>query len=240
MLDVGGSHDVSNACAGIIMQGVRDQGGLCAAWRSRVHQLHIIVEHCLACGWSVFSPVARELILLVEQASALEEVAHAIELVIVETIGVEGTLAVSQHHITAHPGYLVKAVIIEYLACERKGIALHHPYMAVGIKGVGGFEEQRTVAVHEHIIVPELHIAHQELRVRPYMVIEIQFIGMQQVHLTAGVLLAPAVGGSPFDGRHGSKQTYAKQCYQTYETYSTVHLTSPIQDTETRSRASQD
>ena len=120
-------------------------------------------------------------------------------------------------------GYLVKSVIEEDITCERECIALNHTHMSVGIKGIGGFVEECTVAVHQYIVMTESHVTYQELRIGMYVIIEIETVRMQHVHPAVRSLSVPTASGSTLDGSHGSKQTYAQKCNQTCYIYSTNH-----------------
>ena len=68
--------------AGVVVQGV-------GVYREiLVTQCYIIVEYRLTCIGAIFSPVRNENVFLVNHSSSFEEISHAIQSVVVQTVGV--------------------------------------------------------------------------------------------------------------------------------------------------------
>ena len=154
--------------------------------RSGVDEPDIVVEDCLVRSGAVLSPVAGQFVVVVEDPSALEEVAEVVEAVIVEAVGVDGHRAVLQFHVIACPCQLVESVVEEHFADEGECVALVHAHVAEGVEGVGGLVVESAVAVEEDAVVVELHVAHQDLCGSVQALVEEEAVGMQQVHLAVG------------------------------------------------------
>ena len=63
--------------------------GVCGEGELRVAQVHVVVEHRLACLGVVFSPVAHEHVVSVHHLSSLEEISDIVETVVVETVSIQ-------------------------------------------------------------------------------------------------------------------------------------------------------
>ena len=82
----------------------------------------------------VFAPVGGERVVAVDQTSALEEVAHAVEAVVVQAVGEECLFAVFHHHALTHFRNLRFAVIMQAVSLERQGVALDDAHVAKGVE----------------------------------------------------------------------------------------------------------
>ena len=66
--------------------------------------------------------------------------------------------------------------------------------MAKGIKGVCGFIIKGTVAIQEHSVVAELHVAHQDLCGTVQTLVKEEAVSVQKMHFAIGRRTASAVG----------------------------------------------
>ena len=208
ILYIGGAYDVCNGRQRVVVQRVGDKHRLRLGRRCGIDQPDIVVEDCFVGGRTVLSPVAGQLVALVEKPSALEEIAEVVETVVVEAVRVDGRGAVFEHDIISGTCQLVQAVVVEHFAVEHECVALVQEDMAEGIKGVCGFVEERAVAVEQRTVVAELYMAHQELCRAVLPLVEEETVGMQQVHLAVGrrsVLVGPPLR------RYCHKQTKAEE-----------------------------
>ena len=75
--------------------------------------------------------------------------------------------------------------------------------MTEGIEGIGSLVVEGTVAIEEHTVVTELHVAHQYLRGAVHSFVEEEAVGMQQVNLAVGRRTLPG--------------SFAHRCYSHYQ-----------------------
>ena len=120
-----------------------------------VLEIDVVIEHGLTVARIVLSPVGNQHTGLVHHLAVFEEIAHPIHPVVVQAVGIEGCLAVFEHHLPSGHGHLVVAVIIGILAKEREGIALIHLHISEGLKRVGHLIEMGTVAIKRSPLMPE-------------------------------------------------------------------------------------
>ena len=221
VVDIGGTHHMCNGCACIVVERIGDDDALGRFGRCRIHKAHVVIEHRIARGRIVFTPVAGQFVSLVHQPAALEEIAQVVETVIVEAVGIKDRIAMGEHHILPHTRQLVHAVVIEHIPVKGERIALHKPHMAEGIKRVGSLIVERTVAIHENAIVLKLHVAHKELGREAHTVIKEHAIDMQQMHPGVGRLpLCLGLGATRSCCQH---HTQACRQQRTYCQGSAVH-----------------
>ena len=179
VVDVGGSHDARRCCAGVVVEGVADEG------EAGILQIHIVVEDGLARGRAVLSPFARERVLLVHEFAALEEVTEVIESVIVEAVTEQAAVVVLEHHIVARHRQLVEAVVVEDVGVEDERVGLVHHDMAEGIEGVASLIVEGAVAGEDDVIVAEADVAHKNLCLAMHTLVVVEFIRMNQVDARA-------------------------------------------------------
>ena len=173
VLNVRRANNVSNSGLRIIMQRVGDKNGLWLGRRCRINQADVVIEDRFMRRRAVLAPIACQLIVVVEDLSAFEEVTEFIETVIVETVGVDGHSSVLEHNIISCPCQTVEAVIVKHFAIEMKRIALVHSDMTEGVEGVTVLVVKCTVAVHEYTFVAEADIAHKDLRRSMNVLVEV-------------------------------------------------------------------
>lgn len=101
--------------------------------------------------------------------------------VVVQAVGIEGCLAVFEHHLPSGHGHLVVAVIIGILAKEREGVALIHLYITKGLEGVRGLIKVCAVAKQFCSIMPKLYVAVKNLRVGILELVVRQYVGMHKI-----------------------------------------------------------
>ena len=140
---------------------------------------------------------------MVKDLSSLEIIAEFVEAVIVKAVGVDGQCAVLEHYIVTCPCQLVESVIVKHFAVKQERIALVHPHMAEGVEGIGRLVVEGAVAIQEHTVVTELHVAHQYLRGAVHSFVEEEAVGMQQVNLAVGRRTLPG--------------SFAHRCYSHYQ-----------------------
>ena len=61
---------------------------------------------------------------------------------------------------------------------------MQHAYIAVGVKGVGGFVEQGAVTIHECTLVAEPDVSYQKLSSLMQAFVKVQLVSVQQMHTT--------------------------------------------------------
>jgi len=174
IVDIGGTDDACKARAGVVVQGVGDEGTLGGA------EVYIIIEDSLPRGGAVLSPLALQRVLAVHQPSAIEEIAQVIQAVIVKGVAVEQALAMGEDNVITGTGQLVGSVVEEDVRDKGQGVALVHVDMAVGVEGVGLLVVEGAVAREDNIVVAEAHVAHQDLCIAVYTLVVEEFIGMEQ------------------------------------------------------------
>ena len=135
------SDDMGNGVCIVVIKRVGRQIEL-----GRLH-LHVVVEYRHLGLCIVFTPVRGQCGLPVDHFSAFEEISVVVKAVEVERVGIEGRLAVLQHHIIACPGHLLVAVVVSIVRHQREGVALVHPHMTESLERVAGLIEIGTVAV---------------------------------------------------------------------------------------------
>ena len=172
VIDIRGTYDAGEAGTGVVVQGVRYEGGLGTL------EIHVVVEHGLAGGRAVLSPLALEGVVAIDHAASIEEIAKFVEAVVVQRVAVEAGLVVGQDHIVACTCQLVGAVVEEDVGDERQRVALIHVDIAKGIEGVGLLVVERAVASQDDVIVAKADVTHQDLCISIDTLVEVQFIGM--------------------------------------------------------------
>ena len=178
--DLGGSHHVRLRLVDIVVERIGGDKVLAAA------QFHIVDKLRLAGLGMVFAPVGHELALAVDERTALEEVCHTVEAVVVEAVGAQCLLAVVEHHVLSGTHHLHLSVILRPLAVEGKGVALLEVHMSESPHGVGALVEISTVAGEPRPLVEEGHLALEDLCVGVLAIeVVIQLVGMDQVHAVA-------------------------------------------------------
>lgn len=149
--------------------------------------MNVVVEHRHLGLGAVLTPVGGHFIVRGDNAAALEEIANVVQSVIVERVGVQCHLSMYEHYIVAHTRQLVQTVVIHDIAYKTDSIALDHADVAEGVQAVGCLVEKRTVAVHEHVVVTELHIAYKYLRLGIYLGVMKQTVGVQKIDSALGL-----------------------------------------------------
>ena len=176
-----GSHDVGYLGLGVVLEGIGVKGILL------VDQLHVEVEDRLLRVGRVLPVDRRELVLRVDQLAPVEIVPDVGYHLVVEAIGKEGYVAVLHAHILTQAGYLLVAVVIEHVAIDKEGIALLHVHIAEGIERVVLFIKIGTVAIHVHAVFAKDHIAPQHPVVGTLLLVEGEFVAVEQIDLVGVV-----------------------------------------------------
>ena len=138
---------------------------------------HVVVEDGLLRIGVVFSPIAFQHAGTVDEPAALKVIAHVVEAVVVEAVGLQHLLAVGHDYVVAHFGHQVLTVIMQHVAGEFQGVALHDAHVSEGVERLRGFVEQGAVAVHGHAAVTKHNVAAQPLRRVGLKLIEAVIIG---------------------------------------------------------------
>ena len=175
------AHDIGYLGLGIVLEGIGVESVLL------VNQLHVEVEDRLLRVGRVLAVDRREFVLRVDQLAPVEIVSDIGYHLVVETIGKEGHVAVLHAHILAQAGYLLVAVVVEHIAVDKEGVALLHVHVAEGIERVVLFIKIGTVAIHVHAVLAEYHIAPQHPVVGTLLLVEGEFVAVEQIDLVGVV-----------------------------------------------------
>ena len=206
---IGGAKDTSDSRLSVVMQRIRDESGLGFSRGCRIKQLDIVVEDSLAGSWVILSPIAGQLVPLIEQFASFEEISQIVEAVVVEAIRVKFRFEMLQNHIVTHTGQLIQTVIVKHVARQGERIALQHAHIAESIKRIRGFVEKSAIAIHQGSFVLELDVAYQKLSRAIDILVEIKLVGMKQVN---PAVRRPSGGRFPLLGwRHSKHDIQTKQ-----------------------------
>ena len=143
-----------------IFQGIRSQ------YEFRIHQLHIMVEYRNFRCRTIFPPLRRQYILFISQRTTLKVVTQIIQTVVVQTISSQGSISVDHTDIFTNHGQLCHTVIIQIIPIDKKRISLLHTNITKRFYRICLFVDQRTVTIHIHAVVTQLHRPDQYLDIR--------------------------------------------------------------------------
>ena len=158
------------------MEGVGGKGEL------GVLQPHIVLESSFACCGVVFSLLGCQVVVAVNQFAAVDIVTLACHSLVVECVGQEYLVAVSETDVAAHLCNLRATCVVERVASERERVALCHYHVARCFKGIGDFVQHGTVARERHASVREFHLAAQTLGTGILHLVVAQVVGVNQIY----------------------------------------------------------
>ena len=177
-IDIRRSYNVCYLGGRIIAKRIRSQCEL------RVHQFHFIIENRHLGSGTVFSPIRCQYILFVHQGTSIEKVTQIGDTVVVQAIGCQGSRTILHADIVPDFGYLCITIIEQIITVKKQSIPLLHLHIIKCFQGIGLFIEASTITIHIDTIVPERHIAYQDLCIRVRIVLALfQHIRMKQVNL---------------------------------------------------------
>ena len=154
------SHQVGCGCRYVIIQGIGGNHILAAS------QLHVEDKFCLSGLGVILSPVGNQLILAVNQRTAIKEVSHVIQTVEIQAVGKQLLSAMAQHHVLAGMHHLHHSVIIGSFAGKREGVSLAVMHMSECLHRVGPLVEIGTVAGEVTTLMHEGNLALHYLGIR--------------------------------------------------------------------------
>ena len=170
------SHQMGSGCRYVIIQGIGGNHILAAA------QLYVEDKLCLSGLGVILSPVGNQLILAVNQRTAVEEVSHVIQTVEIQTVGKQLLSAMAQHHVLAGMHHLHHSVVIGSFAGKREGVSLAIMHMTECLHRVGTLIEIGTVAGEMTALMHEGNLALHNLGIRIVAIhVVAQLIGMEKI-----------------------------------------------------------